>query len=377
MNEDILIAASRLSDDALDTRLKALAVRDRDTTVEIVALLAELLGRKKHLGEGWGSVYVWCRDTLRMSEDAAYNRVAAARAVRRFPVILEHLAAGFVNVTTVKVLRPVLTAKNHVAVLREARHCSTKAAKLIASRLDPKPDVPSTIRKLPVPTPAPVALTFSPAAAPEAPPRVIAAPPAISRPPVIAPLTPERYRLQFTVSKETHDKLRRVQDLLCREVRDGDPAAIFDRALDVLLREVEKKKRAATRAPRRSRGTKEGSRHIPAAVSRVVWKRDGERCAFVGGKGRCSETRFLELHHIQPHGRQGPATVENISVRCRAHNVYESELVFGPFVVREASENYTVSGGTRAVSKRKKTKAVLSALACTPARGGYGPAARP
>ena len=68
--------------------------------------------------------------------------------------------------------------------------------------------------------------------------------------PVVAPLTPERYRIQFTVSKETHDKLRRVQDLLCREVLDGDPAEIFDRALDALLHEVEKKKRAATAAPR-------------------------------------------------------------------------------------------------------------------------------
>jgi 5-methylcytosine-specific restriction endonuclease McrA len=376
MNEDILLAASRLSDDALDTRLKALAVRDRGTTVEIVGLLAELLGRKKHLGEGWGSVYTWCRDTLRMSEDAAYNRVAAARAVRRFPVVLGHLAAGFVNVTTVRVLRPVLTAKNHVAVLNEARHCSTRAAKLIAARLDPKPDVPSTIRKLPAPTPAPVALMFS-SAAPEAPPRVVSAAPAPCPPPVIAPLTPERYRLQFTVSKETHDKLRRVQDLLCREVRDGDPAAIFDRALDVLLREVEKTKRAATSAPRRPRGTKEGSRHIPAGVSRAVWKRDGQRCAFAGSGGRCQETRFLELHHIHPYGHQGPATVENISVRCRAHNVYDSELVFGPFVVRETRENYADSGETRAVSKRKKTKAILSASACSPDPGESGPGARP
>jgi hypothetical protein len=83
---------------------------------------------------------------------------------------------------------------------------------------------------------------------------------------------------------------------------------------------------------------------VETGVSRAVWKRDGERCAFVGPKGRCSETRFLELHHIHPYGYQGPATVENISVRCRAHNVYESELVFGPFVVRETRENTLFPG---------------------------------
>ena len=44
-----------------------------------------------------------------------------------------------------------------------------------------------------------------------------------------------------------------------------------------------------------------------------------------------------------PFGHQGEATVENISLRCRAHNVYESEITFGPWVARESSENYAVS----------------------------------
>ena len=78
----------------------------------------------------------------------------------------------------------------------------------------------------------------------------------------------------------------------------------------------------------------------------AVWKRDGGQCAFVGRSGRCTERRFLERHHVQPFGHQGPATVVNISLRCRAHNVYESELVFGrgePSIVRERAENYAVS----------------------------------
>jgi hypothetical protein len=72
----------------------------------------------------------------------------------------------------------------------------------------------------------------------------------------------------------------------------------------------------------------------------------GGRCAFAGRSGRCTERRFLEWHHVQPHGHQGPATVDNISLRCRAHNVYESELLFGrfdPSAVREPAEIYAVS----------------------------------
>jgi hypothetical protein len=152
--------------------------------------------------------------------------------------------------------------------------------------------------------------------------------------------------VQFTVTKETHDKLRRVQNLLCREIPGGDPAAIFERALDLLLEDVEKKKLAAAAKPGPPRGSREGSRAVPAHVVRAVWKRDGGQCAFVGRSGRCAERRFLERHHVQPFGHQGPATVQNISLRCRAHNVYESELVFGrfePSVVRERPENYAVS----------------------------------
>jgi hypothetical protein len=75
------------------------------------------------------------------------------------------------------------------------------------------------------------------------------------------------------------------------------------------------------------------------------WKRDGGQCAFSGKSGRCTERRYLEWHHLLPFGHQGPATVANIALRCRAHNVYESELVFGrfdPSVLREASEIYGV-----------------------------------
>ena len=103
---------------------------------------------------------------------------------------------------------------------------------------------------------------------------------------------------------------------------------------------------AETSAPRASRPTREGSRAIPARVRRAVWRRDGGRCAFVGSHGRCTQTRYLELHHIHPHAFDGPPTVENIALRCRAHNVYESEQVFGvrTSVTRVPAAKPAVSG---------------------------------
>jgi hypothetical protein len=137
--------------------------------------------------------------------------------------------------------------------------------------------------------------------------------------------------VQFTIGAETHEKLRRAQELLRREIPDGDPGAIFDRALTLLLDEVARKKLALTTKPRPTKGARNGSRQIPARVKRAVWLRDGGRCAFVARNGRrCGERVFLEFHHREPYAIGGEATVGNTSLRCRLHNGYEAELVFGP-----------------------------------------------
>jgi hypothetical protein len=149
----------------------------------------------------------------------------------------------------------------------------------------------------------------------------------------VAPLSPERYRLQVTIGKETEEELRRLQDLLRREIPDGDPGQIVARALSLLLKEVERTKCAMTDRPRAARPSSPGTRHPPAAIARAVWTRDASRCAFVASDGRrCSERSYLEIHHgPRPYADGGGMTLENLSLRCRAHNVYEARLLFGPY----------------------------------------------
>jgi hypothetical protein len=80
-----------------------------------------------------------------------------------------------------------------------------------------------------------------------------------TRPSIVA-LAPERFKIQFTVGRETHDKFRRAQDLLRHVVPDGDPAQVFDRALVVLVAHLETQKAAATDNPRASRSPREHTR---------------------------------------------------------------------------------------------------------------------
>ncbi len=169
------------------------------------------------------------------------------------------------------------------------------------------------------------------------------APSAIARA-VVAPLAPHRCKVQLTIGQDTHDKLRRVQDLLRHSIPTGDPAAILDRALTLLLAELERTKCAATERPRRVPDVRKRSRHVPATVKRAVWSRDKGQCAFVGSNGRCPERGFLEFQHVQPHAAGGDTTGANIELRCRAHNNYEKDQFFGvlPSIVRERGPAYAV-----------------------------------
>jgi hypothetical protein len=338
---DMASRLTHLSDADLLTRVKHLAERERHATAHLIASLAELDSRRLYLGEGCSSLFTYCTQVLHLSEHAAYGRIEAARAARRFPIIFEWLAEGSLTLTAVGLLSRHLSIENHRTILDIARHKSKREIEELVARLQPRPALPSAIGKLPSskPSQSPNELPKDARPSVPAPAACDTRPPEPPRcPAVVRPLSPERYRVQFTVGRETHEKLRRAQDLLRHTIPTGDPVAIFDRALTLLVAELEKAKlAAAARPPRAPRPTAHGSRHIPAAVKRAVWARDGGRCAFVGTAGRCRETGFLEFHHVVPYAAGGQATVENIHVRCRRHNAYEAEQHFGPLFVRESS----------------------------------------
>jgi hypothetical protein len=323
------ISFADLSDEQLVAEVKRLAGSERRATAVLIRALMELDARRLYLGEGYSSLFTYCTQALHLAEGAAYNRIETARAARRFPTILDGLEDGSLTLTTVRLLAPHLTLENHETVLASAHHKRKQAIEQIVASLNPKPAVPAMIRRLPMPPQgvAKASADLAPTAAEQSP--VAEESCRSSRLAVVAPLAPERFRVQPTISRETRDKLDRVQALARHAIPNGDLTTIFDRALTLLLSELERRVCAATPSPRRRRETSDASRHIPAAVKREVWRRDGGRCAFVGRDGRCSERSFLEYHHVLPYAAGGGATTANIELRCKAHNAHEAALFFG------------------------------------------------
>jgi hypothetical protein len=202
----------------------------------------------------------------------------------------------------------------------------------------------------------------------------------------LPPVTgPQHYQLQFETSEEHVELIERAKALMARERPGVTLGQLHLEAMKLLVASLEKRKFAIGAIPRQSgtatgdetaphrhgqnpaprrRGTatdttsaprqrrtaaedasaprqraiatddasapRRRGRYIPAAVRREVYARDEGRCGFVDDRGeRCCETRYLELHHLEPFARGGVHSAKNLALRCAAHNQLAAEDDFG------------------------------------------------
>lgn len=420
MSEDPLLPLGRLTDAELLARLRELARGQARLTAVLVAHLAELDSRRLYLAEGFPSLYAYCRHTLKLSEHAAYDRIAAARVVRRFPAVLRLLSSGSLHLAAVGILGRHLTAENHQSVLRWAEGRSKREMQLMAARLVAGPvsvtsDSPDAAGANPLsasshtsgldliaaPDDRPTAAirpghrrsrvrirvrttSGQPVARPRGRPRTC--PPGAPESKgagltLFAPVEPHpavnptsangglvhteseagsaapapsssivEYRLTVGLDPEEWAALETARRLLRPRFPDGEIGRVVGHVLrafvagrlarrrggKVARRRVEAdapEGRAAAGPPAKVRDTPEAvmpatqppaKRYIPAAVRRAVWDRDGGRCGFVSAASRrCEETLRLEFHHRVSFREGGAATVHNLELRCRAHNLLE------------------------------------------------------
>jgi 5-methylcytosine-specific restriction endonuclease McrA len=302
------------SDHELLSDVTKLVGSHREITAKLVAHLAELEELRLHLRAGFSSMFDFCVRELRMSEGEAFRRILAARLGRRFPLVLPLLASGAVHLSALELVRESLTDENHEELLEAVSGKSKREVELLLASWFPKPDAPARIRRL------------------------------SER---IEPLSQGRFIVEFTASAELCEKLERCRDLMSHANPSRELHVVVERAVDLLLDHLEatrlaKTKRRDPKAVRReikprARLNSHRPRRITAAIRRRVFERDGARCTYVAPDGRrCDGRAFLELDHVEPHALGGADTVENLRVRCRAHNRLWAEEVYGRERVKKA-----------------------------------------
>jgi len=302
-----------LHDDALMDRLHQLVRAERQATAELLRVLIEVDRRLLFAQRGYPSLFAYCLDALNMSEPSIAVRIHAARCCRRFPRLLDMLHSGQLHLSAIVALAPHLRPESFEQLTAAACHKSKRQIQKLLADLNPKPDVPSSIRKLPtsgpqaaaVPEPTPAADVAVPSAsrtdrstqprarqadnpsagndAPASQPEAgrganepamasnattaapVASPPA--RPTPAEPLGAGRYKVQFTASEQLKDKIEQAFGLLRHRVPHGDMHGLIDSALDLLIREEHKRQHGATLRPRAKRqadNEAEASRHEPS-----------------------------------------------------------------------------------------------------------------
>src|SRR5436309_6472945 len=224
---------SHLSDPELLRGLASLVAQDRATTATLLAHIAEFDARRLYLPAAYPSTFAYCVHELRLSEEAAFKRIHAARAARRFPAIFGALAEGHLHLSGVVMLAPHLTPENAEALLAVAEHKSKGELEWLLAQRFPRPDLPERLQRAPAPA-LPTDLlsrgTVEASSDQHAPGRVEAPTPRAK----VAPLASQRFALQLTIGQSTYEKLRYAQQLLGHALPSDDLAQVLDRALDAL-----------------------------------------------------------------------------------------------------------------------------------------------
>jgi 5-methylcytosine-specific restriction endonuclease McrA len=165
------------------------------------------------------------------------------------------------------------------------------------------------------------------------------------------PILKKKFKLEFAVEPECMKKIEEAKALLSRKYPEGMPLGIvLEEALDAYLdkhspkrkrerrekrRMKRREKQEANRTPHTHRSKNNSdisnrSRHIPQAVQDAVFARDKGRCTYVGRDGkRCSSTWNLHIDHIVLFARGGDHSIDNLRLRCAAHNQLEAENAYG------------------------------------------------
>jgi hypothetical protein len=371
----------------LSARLLDLLRREQSAMAEFLVALADF-DRRRSWGElGHTSLFYFLHRELRLSAGAAFYRKAAAELIQRFPEVVEPLRDGRLCLTSVAELAKVLTPENRAEVLPRFFHASKQEAKAVAAELSPRQGAP---HRMVVTTVAPVhearqaegacarqgagdsaALTTGPSgelALGQTPLRLDEVPPAKGSaaasltgvaphaPPIppapprttMEPLTADLRRLHVTVSKRFMAKLDAARDALSHSHPGADAEAILEAGLDLLIERAARRKGIVatprtrnapspclTSTDARERGDSPddagpASRHIPAAVKREVWLRDGGHCQFRLANGEiCGSTHRIQFDHVRPVALGGESTAGNIRLACAPHNLLAARRVFG------------------------------------------------
>lgn len=278
--------------------IKSAVEGERASTLRVLHLLREVESDQHYLSLGYPSLFEFATRELGYSAGGAHRRISAMRLMKIIPEAEKDIENGLLSLC--------VAAKTQSFFRQEDRRRSEQGKMKLP--LERKREIVRSMIGLTKYECEKELVKISPESA---------LPHEVTR-----PIAEGKSLVQFVASDELLGKLERLKGLLAHQNYGGKYEKLFEILADIALRKLDPKERLLPPVEVERR-----SRYIPTSIRDAVRRRDGDRCTFVDPESgrRCESRHGIQFDHQVPYSRGGLSTVDNLRLRCGAHNRYTAE----------------------------------------------------
>lgn len=275
-------------EERLHLRALELSRQHRKLESQMIQILQEIEISKLHRKMGYTSLFKYACDELGLNEPIAFSFISVARTAYSVPALQQALQDERISVSRASRIVSAIDNENACELIEFATTHSMRETDFEVARRNPR----------------------------------------VSRDRMRV-LSEDRVEISVSVSKETYEALKRAQDLMSHE-QNVSLGEVLEKITQSFL-----DRRDPVRKAQRARSRKLCANRVPAKIDarHEVHERDGGRCTFIDRNGnRCTNERWLHLHHIRPRSKGGPDTAENLATLCAAHHDLVHQLQLPGFL---------------------------------------------
>jgi 5-methylcytosine-specific restriction endonuclease McrA len=255
----------------------------KNQEARLIDRLQEVDAQRVYEHLGVTSLFSYCVEVLKLSEDRAYALIRVARKAVEVPELKVAVSQGELSVAAAKRIAAVITPRNKSEWIEKAKELKQRDLDKAIAEVAPTTKVTERVK----------------------------------------PVAENVFEFRCPISKATEAKARRVREVLAQmKRRNVSMGEALDEVFDAFLEKydpVRKAERSVKKKTRQLVSKPVGT--IPARVRHEVNRRDGGQCTYVHPRfGRCRNRQWLDLHHLHPRALGGSHVTPNLTTLCSAHH---------------------------------------------------------
>jgi hypothetical protein len=284
---------------ALHQAALALCLQHRKLEAEMIAVIQKIDAVKLYRQFEQRSLFKYAVDELGLSEPMAYAFISVARKAKDIAALQQAIDRREISISRAQRFVSALNSENASELIEFSKTHSCREIDSEVARLHPKAESRASVK----------------------------------------PISANRVRITLTVSKSTLEDFKRSQSIEAQKT-SASPSleATFERVLQFYLAKNDPVRKAQGSTKRHKKHSVRTKKPIHAKLNsrvslraeekRQVFQRDEGQCTHVDRKGeRCTNDRWIHIHHLRPVSLGGSNEVDNLTLLCSFHHDLVHQLV--------------------------------------------------